>query len=74
MTLAATPRRAARRMSSEDTLALWREYRRTNDRSLRDRLVLTLRPYRKVWLETLRKMGKSAMKEIRALRAQAKRK
>jgi len=39
-----------------------------------DRLVLTLRPYRKVWLETLRKMGKSAMKEIRALRAQAKRK
>ncbi len=39
-----------------------------------ERLVLTLRPYRKVWLETLRKMGKSAMKEIRALRAQAKRK
>ncbi len=34
-----------------------------------ERLVLTLRPYRKVWLETLRKMGKSAMKEIRALRA-----
>ncbi len=39
-----------------------------------ERLVLTLRPYRKVWLETLRKMGTSAMKEIRALRAQAKRK
>lgn len=37
-----------------------------------ERLVLALRPYRKVWLETLRKMGKSAMKEIRALRAQAK--
>ena len=32
MTLATAPRRAARRMSSEDTLALWREYRRTNDR------------------------------------------
>ena len=29
---ATAPRRAARRMSSEDTLALWREYRRTNDR------------------------------------------
>ena len=27
MTLATAPRRAARRMSSEDTLALWREYR-----------------------------------------------
>jgi PPK2 family polyphosphate:nucleotide phosphotransferase len=39
-----------------------------------ERLVLTLRPYRKAWLETLRKMGKSAMSEIRALRAQAKRK
>jgi PPK2 family polyphosphate:nucleotide phosphotransferase len=39
-----------------------------------ERLVLTLRPYRKIWLETLREMGKSAMKEIRALRAQAKRK
>ena len=44
MTLATAPRRAARRMSSEDTLALWREYRRTNDRSLRDRLVLTFAP------------------------------
>jgi PPK2 family polyphosphate:nucleotide phosphotransferase len=38
-----------------------------------ERLVLALRPYRSVWLETLKEMGKSAMKEIRALRAQAKR-
>ena len=38
MTLATAPRKAARRMSSEDSLALWREYRRTNDRALRDRL------------------------------------
>jgi RNA polymerase sigma factor FliA len=44
MTLVTAPKRAARRMSSEDTLALWREYRRTNDRSLRDRLVLTFAP------------------------------
>src|SRR6266496_953133 len=44
MTLATAPRRAARRMSSEDSLALWREYRRTNDRALRDRLVLTFAP------------------------------
>src|SRR6476646_2518105 len=44
MTLATAPRRAARRMSSEDTLALWREYRCTNDRALRDRLVLTFAP------------------------------
>src|SRR6187200_1566971 len=54
MTLATAPRSAARRMSSEDSLALWREYRRTNDRALRDRLVLTFAPmvkyivYRKV--------------------------
>ena len=33
-----------RRMSSEDALALWHEYRRTNDRALRDRLVLTFAP------------------------------
>lgn len=33
-----------RRLSSEDTLALWREYRRTEDRALRDRLVLTFAP------------------------------
>ncbi len=38
-----------------------------------ERLVLAMRPYRKIWLETLRHMGKNAMKEIRALRAQAKR-
>ncbi|HEY7618416.1 MAG TPA: hypothetical protein VH834_01540, partial [Solirubrobacteraceae bacterium] len=44
MTLATAPRRAGRRMSSEDSLALWREYRRTNDRALRDRLVLTFAP------------------------------
>src|SRR5512133_2751274 len=44
MTLATAPRKAARRMSSEDSLALWREYRRTNDRALRDRLVLTFAP------------------------------
>ncbi len=35
-----TPRRAA----PDQTLALWREYRRTNDRALRDRLVLTFAP------------------------------
>src|SRR5262245_43494968 len=29
-----------------------------------ERLVLALRPYRKIWLETLKHMGKSAMKEI----------
>src|SRR5215216_4781709 len=44
MTLATAPRRAAQRMSSEDSLALWREYRRTNDRALRDRLILTFAP------------------------------
>jgi PPK2 family polyphosphate:nucleotide phosphotransferase len=38
-----------------------------------ERLVLALRPYRNVWLATLKEMGKSAMKEIRTLRAQAKR-
>jgi PPK2 family polyphosphate:nucleotide phosphotransferase len=38
-----------------------------------ERMVLALRPYKKVWLEKLTEMGKSAMKEIRALRAQAKR-
>ena len=37
-----------------------------------DLLVHTLRPYRKVWLESLKEMGKGALKEIRALRAQAK--
>jgi len=39
-----------------------------------ERIVLALRPYREVWLDTLKQMGKSAMKDIRALRAQAKRK
>jgi len=37
-----------------------------------DRIVRALRPYRKIWLDTLKDMGKSAMKEIRELRAQAK--
>jgi polyphosphate kinase 2 (PPK2 family) len=35
------------------------------------RLVLELRPYRNIWLETLKEMGKTALKEIRALRAKA---
>lgn len=35
------------------------------------RLVWTLRPYRKQWLHTLKDMGRDAMKEIRGLRAQA---
>jgi PPK2 family polyphosphate:nucleotide phosphotransferase len=39
-----------------------------------ERLVLALRPYRDGWLDTLKQMGKSALKEIRALRAQAGRK
>ena len=38
-----------------------------------ERIVLALRPYRKVWLETLKEMGKGKLKEIRALRAQIKR-
>ena len=33
-------------------------------------MVLALRPYRKVWLDTLKELGKSRMKEIRGLRAQ----
>ncbi len=33
-----------RRMSPEDVLSLWTEYRRTDDRALRDRLVLTFAP------------------------------
>jgi PPK2 family polyphosphate:nucleotide phosphotransferase len=33
------------------------------------RLVLELRPYRNLWLETLKEMGHTALKEIRALRA-----
>src|SRR5690242_9962364 len=35
---------ASRRASSDQTLALWREYRETNDRAVRDRLVLTFAP------------------------------
>ena len=44
----------SRRMSAEESLALWTEYRKTNDPRLRDRLVLTFAPmvkyivYRKV--------------------------
>lgn len=38
-----------------------------------ERLVLALRPYQKVWLDTLKEIGKTRMKEIRALRAQVKR-
>ncbi len=38
-----------------------------------ERMVLALRPYKKTWLATLEEMGKSALKEIRALRAEAKR-
>ncbi|MDP9401625.1 MAG: hypothetical protein M3P39_11935, partial [Actinomycetota bacterium] len=33
-----------RRMSPEDVLALWKQYQRTNDPALRDRLVLTFAP------------------------------
>jgi PPK2 family polyphosphate:nucleotide phosphotransferase len=34
------------------------------------RLVLELRPYRAFWLQTLKEMGRQALKDIRALRAQ----
>ena len=34
----------SKRMSSEDALQLWRQYRETNDQALRDRLVLTFAP------------------------------
>jgi RNA polymerase sigma factor for flagellar operon FliA len=33
-----------RRLSSEDAIALWKQYRATNDSALRDRLVLTFAP------------------------------
>ena len=33
-----------KRLSSEDTLALWAEYKRSGDRAVRDRLVLTFAP------------------------------
>jgi PPK2 family polyphosphate:nucleotide phosphotransferase len=39
--------------------------------AIMQRLVLELRPYRNLWLETLKEMGKTALKEIRALRAKA---
>jgi len=39
-----------------------------------ERIVMALRPYREFWLDSLKEMGKSAMKEIRTLRTQAKRK
>jgi PPK2 family polyphosphate:nucleotide phosphotransferase len=35
------------------------------------RLVLELRPYRNLWLATLKEMGQAALREIRALRAKA---
>ncbi|HET6282049.1 MAG TPA: PPK2 family polyphosphate kinase [Polyangia bacterium] len=37
--------------------------------AIMERLVLTLRPYRKGWLQTLKKMGRERLKEIEALRA-----
>jgi PPK2 family polyphosphate:nucleotide phosphotransferase len=37
-----------------------------------ERIVLALRPYRKLWLDTLKEMGKGKLKEIRALRSQIK--
>ena len=39
-----TPSTARRRVSGPDALDLWREYTRTGDRALRDRLVLTFAP------------------------------
>jgi RNA polymerase sigma factor for flagellar operon FliA len=42
MTLATLP--TQKRLSSDQTLELWREYRTTKDRALRDRLVLTFAP------------------------------
>lgn len=40
--------------------------------AIMQRLVLAMRPYRKVWLATLKEMGKTAMKEIRALHRQTR--
>jgi RNA polymerase sigma factor for flagellar operon FliA len=39
-----SPTAARRRLSPEDTLALWQQYRDSNDPALRDRLVLTFAP------------------------------
>ena len=36
-----------------------------------ERLVMALRPYRETWLATLKKVGKSALEEIRTLRERA---
>jgi len=36
-----------------------------------ERLVLTLRPYRKIWMQTLRKLGEERLGEIRKLHAAA---
>ena len=38
-----------------------------------ERMVLALRPYRQPWLDTLKQMASERLKEIRALRRQAKR-
>jgi len=37
-----------------------------------ERIVLALRPYRKVWLDTLKELGKTRLKEIRAIRSRVK--
>src|SRR3954464_1803682 len=39
-----TPLPTSRRATSDEILALWKQYRATNDRALRDRLVLTFAP------------------------------
>jgi RNA polymerase sigma factor for flagellar operon FliA len=39
-----TPAPMSRRATSDEVLALWKQYRATNDRALRDRLVLTFAP------------------------------
>ena len=39
-----TPTPTSRRATSDEVLALWKQYRATNDRALRDRLVLTFAP------------------------------
>jgi RNA polymerase sigma factor for flagellar operon FliA len=36
--------KSSRRASSDEILALWKQYRQTNDRAVRDRLVLTFAP------------------------------
>ena len=39
-----TATESRRRISSEESLALWREYKRTGDLQLRNRLVMTYAP------------------------------